>query len=314
MSHKEIYIHIGAPKTATTLLQDALNKNRFSLQSMGYDVLLPGQIRESAFFDYIYAKHTEQITAVTLDEAKKDFTEQLNQCQNNRVIISEEGFTQHLMPSNLTNRGFAGIRQCLTAIKAIVPENTSIVLSIRNQVEFIESTYKHKIKWKFCSLSFEDYLYKHIDILNISWANVIKILEEFFPNKVKVIPFEIIHLSNSHYIKCFFDAFQIENQKDLLYTPNQVKNVSLADNHAAFMRSLNKSIKGLESFNETTRPKIKVRFIKEMLENEPKRKQPGFRIPATQANHVKKYYRSENIQIIKKYCSNDNFEFVNQYY
>lgn len=314
MSQKEIYIHIGAPKTATTLLQQALNKNRNALQAIGYDVLLPGQIRNCGFYKYIFAKHTNQITNVTLDEAKNDFALQLKHCQNNKVIISEEGFSQHLMPSDLTNKGFAGMRQSLAATKAIVPDNTSIVLSIRNQIDFIESTYKHKIKWKFCSLSFEGFLNKHIDMLNISWAKVVKTIEEFFPNKVRVVPFELIHLSDSHYLNCFFEAFQIENQKDLFFFSSRVENESLADNHAVFMRSLNKSIKDLESFSKSTRPNIKIKFTKELLENEPKRRLQEFKIPTSQARQVKNYYHTENIQILMQYCSKENFEFVKKYY
>jgi len=314
MSDKDVYIHIGAPKTATTLLQHALNKNRSVLQTLGYDVLLPGQIRDTDFYDNIFAKHTNQSINISLNRAKNDFNNQINQCQNKNIILSEEGFTQNLMPTDLTNRKFSGIRKTLSAIKSIVPSNTTIVFSIRNQVAFIESTYKHKIKWKFCSLTFEEYLQKHIDRLNISWAKVIGILEEYFPNKVQLIPFELIHVSNQCYLNCFFDAFKIKNPGHFISYPRNAKNESLADNHALFMRNLNKKIKQLDSFNDKTRPKIKVQFVKELLEFEPKKSLSEFKMPANNADFISDYYHKENMQILQKYCSKKDFESVKKHY
>jgi len=314
MNDKNLYFHIGAPKTATTLIQHVLNQNKIKLQNKGYDIILPLQIRKTGFYKYIFAEHTNRDTDITLESAQNDFESIIRNCQNDNVILSEEGFTQHLMPVDKRGRGFTGIQKSMATIKAIIPKTSKIILTIRNQVDFIESVYKHKIKWKFCSLLLEEFLDKHIDIFNISWARVIKEIEDYFPGRLEIIPFELLKISEKRFFNRFLTSFQIVDNHEFFETSETVKNESLADNHALFMRSLNQSIKQLEGFHKGTRPKIKVRFINELLEDEPRRSLPEFKISKSISRQIKSFYKNENHDIFNKYCSQDDISLLDKYY
>ncbi|MFK8011060.1 MAG: hypothetical protein AB8B80_03400 [Marinicellaceae bacterium] len=314
MNQKHIYFHIGAPKTATTFIQHELNNNSALLETLGYGILLPNQLRQSCFYEYVFSKHTQRDTETTFKEAKQDFIRQVDQCIQNNIIISEEGFTQHLMPTDKTGQCFSGVKRSLEAIKEMAPKNTKIILSIRNQVDFIESIYKHKIKWKFCSLSLSDFIDKHIDIYNLSWAKAIAEIEEYFPNKLEVVPFELIKHSTKNYINGFLSACDLTEKSELFKLSKDIKNQSLADNHAEFMRTLNQSIKNLDSFNKKTRPKIKVSFVNELLENEPRIKRADYSLPQKISSQIKSFYSIENKKILEKYCGKYNQKYITAHY
>ena len=97
------YIHVGAPKTATTYVQGFLDSNRVQIKSKGFRVVLPRGIRRSKCYKYHAGKHLRINTAVTLDEARSNFETFVAGPLPN-TIISEEGFTHDIMPSNAHGR------------------------------------------------------------------------------------------------------------------------------------------------------------------------------------------------------------------
>ena len=308
-------MHVGAPKTATTFLQSSLNHNRPILNKLGYDTLVPSQIRESDFYVYLHLINTKKELYITENEAIKDFKSTISEIESNKIIISEEGILHNLMPSETSQGSFGGVKEAAKAIKSVISNKTTIILTIRNQVNFIESSYKHKVKWRLYDQSLEEYLRTEVDIKKLSWKFVIDTFEELFPGKVKVIPYELIKTSQETYFDHFLKSCGIQYSKNRLSFElnEQVENEAMPDNQANFMRIINKAYK------ENLPIKLKqildiISFTENIFKYEPRRKLPSFKLGESFACEIKEIYKEENVEILNKYCTKKDVLEVLKYY
>jgi len=219
------------------------------------------------------------------------------------------------MPSILTKGTFGGVRNTAKAIKDILKNDTTIILTIRNQVDFIESTYKHKVKWKLYSIPFSEYLQNEVDPKKLSWKFVIDIFEEYFPGRVKVVPYELIRISQNKYFNQFLNASGISNTKDhtRFIIQDRIENKSMPDNQALFVQLINKAYKETASIKLKNAWKI-YRLTEEIFKDEPSKKLSSFKINNELANEIKTHYREENIEILNKYCPGNDILKLLEYY
>ena len=305
------FIHIGAPKTATTYIQAFLDVNRERLEKLGTGVVLPKQIRESTCYKYHVSKHMGFKRNVTLEEAIDNFNKHTSGFPN--VIISEEGLTHDLMPSPKTKGAFGGVRAAAESLAELSSGNATIVLSIRRQDSYITSCYKHKIKWQGQGLTYPEYFFNGVDVFGLSWKSVIDEFERCFPGRVKVVPFELIKVDARRYLDYFLKVCGIEAGEGVFdyEVPGHVKNESLTDVETVFLRGVNRELARLTEIDSGKRFEL-IKMVSTLMIGVDGEKH-RIRLPQHWKNRIIELYKEENMGIIDAYCS-DIADCVSGYY
>ena len=131
---KEVFIHIGYPKTATTTLQ-----NHFFKNLNGFDLIGQPLTRENSDMQKFIHKITDS-EALEYDEEK--IKEELNHflTDNKNIIISEESFSTGSSLSGRVDRV-----QIAKRLKSLF-HNAKIILVLREQKSIVKSYYLQKKK------------------------------------------------------------------------------------------------------------------------------------------------------------------------
>jgi len=189
MEDKEIFIHIGFPKTGTRSLQYHIFHQNEEVALIGY----PEDINNSLKY---------RLTRVILRDERHEFDPSqvkkellypiLNHTHKDKVIVSNENFS--------TAVDGIGVDRYTVAerLKKLFPKGKIIVI-IRNQFDILKSHYLQKLKNnKKFNLSFKEWLDKHYEFIytgNIfNWYKYDKILDIyhklFGKDNVLVLKFE----------------------------------------------------------------------------------------------------------------------------
>lgn len=314
---KNIYVHVGAPKTATTFIQEFLKKNRGALEEYGYGLVLPDDIRDTIYFNELFKFHTGVCSFSDLDieAACSDFENHVLRHEFANVIVSEEGFLHNLMPSSDTAGAFGGVEETCRVLSSYLEGEATIVLTIRSQASFIESSYKHKIKWQSSSMSFGEYFLKGVNAFRLSWKTVVDVLESYFPGRVRVVPFEIVKSDERRYLDVFLDSCGLHDcGEEFLYDlPDYVKNDSMADVELRFLKALNLSLEQIGVIDEGRRYEA-IKFVRDICEGKEALKYEEFRLPMHWKKSIQEYYHDENIALLSQYCSADILGLVSSEY
>lgn len=208
---RKIYLHIGAHKTATTTIQLNLRDNAVLFQSK-YNIsyISPTDI-QNCYLGIHFKKLSmgelgdSQAYKESLHEAKSALTALLASQEFQDIIISWEGFLGHSALDSYEGI-YTHSPKVADSINFLFGDfDLSLILFIRRQDEFIESTYLQQIK-ENRSISFEEFVDK-INIEDLSWLKLVRDFDNYFPNKIKVIPFELIREIGA---RKFFDTFCYE--------------------------------------------------------------------------------------------------------
>jgi hypothetical protein len=294
------YIHVGAPKTATTYVQGFLEANRAQIKNKGYRVVLPRGIRGSRCYQYHAGKHMRINTAVTLDAARSNF-ETFIAGPLSHTIISEEGFTHDVMPSKKYNGAMGGIKEAVESLYELTGGNAVIIITIRRQDTFIDSCYMHKIKWQGASLSYPEYFFNVVDAFSLSWLHVIKEFEKRFNGKVRVVPFELIKLGGNDFIKAFLQACNIDEFKEFNWdVAEKAKNESLSSAESMGLLEINRAFK---NYPIAEQDRYKVISLVTDLIGGVEDKNFIQKLPDNWRRSLIQNYAKENEEIFKEYCS-----------
>lgn len=209
-----LVIHPGSPKTATTCIQSALDKNRSAIEALRERtrVLTINDFRGHPilknFMGY-YRDPTQSLDTKVIN----DFFHKMND-QYDKIIISEETFCHDFMPSKkFANGGIDRIEKTIGFINAIPIEKKKIVLTIKKQTSLLVSTYTHLIHRHRETRSFSNWIENEIDYENLSWLKAVEQFDESFGHEnVVVVPLEISKLQGiSGYVNAVFNGFDLDS-------------------------------------------------------------------------------------------------------
>lgn len=302
------YIHVGSPKTGTTSIQHLLTINKRAIENLGLSIVLPANIRQTSFMSYYLNQHTNGRI-----KSQVDYNSALNSIQEilkanvntDRVLISEEGFLQDVMPYKFWKGTFGGVDLAAKTLKTFFGDNCKIILYIRRQDTFIESCYVHQIKYEGQSFDFQEYINKVVDVFNLDWKNVIDPFVEFFGlNNVIVRCYEDwklgAELTFTKFLNQILDNDQL-NTSCLKYDlSNMAINSSYSKDALEIALKCNPHIPHEKRyvFSKFLIDNFSVQdYGKLNLFNEEQRQQ------------ILEYYRNSNIEIFKKYISDIIYDY-----
>ena len=135
---KELYVHIGLPKTGTTALQTFFNTNTEALLNAGY--YYPKAFRDSEnmahhILPYLIASGSEDIVNIL----SREISESENNYKFTKIILSSEGFINLLLDSSTSSLFDLFLSQME------IDFQVKIILSIRKINEYIKSIYVQNI-------------------------------------------------------------------------------------------------------------------------------------------------------------------------
>lgn len=138
-----LWLHIGAPKSATTTLQRFLTNNRDRLSAKGLTYISPqGRTSSNPVAVAINRTRTAEIAALSADLGR-----QINSAGGDCIISSEMFFG--IPPGAL--------KQVLTDM---APETTQVIVYLRRQDIYLEAKYMQKVKNGRFAGSIHDYIKK----------------------------------------------------------------------------------------------------------------------------------------------------------
>lgn len=247
----------------------------------------------------------------------------INSINTPNIILSDENFSGKLFSFNCINRTMIAHR-----LHQLVPEAT-IVVVIRNQIDFIKSAYNHYVKGvykgkkaihKFISHSskpyndfelhkandkinnYPDYLYYntddiHLNLDTLKYSKIIELYRSLFP-KVRVLLYEDIKQNPEFFLNVFEEELSQESEWDTsIFRRKENTSLSEADLYAQIK---------LNSSNSNS--KFKKALYKKYYDIT---KKTFFRLDE---HFIKEYFRLDN-QVVLKYLDKKNVKtFKNTYF
>lgn len=225
-----LYLHLGAHKTATSLIQAVMQKNIDLLKKNNYNYVSPIKIRKTTFFQYLVDQIKGKKSEISFEEAQASFLKMLSKDMNN--IISYESMLGHV------NIGFSktiypSAKKVAQVIKSMIPDyvdDVKVIYYIRRQDTYLESTYLQQIH-QGNDIDLETYLSK-IDLSKLDWNHIIDGLADVFgENNLYLKTFEDIKQGSKQYV---YDFFTIIGFKDLISLDIVKNNTNLSYSQKAY--------------------------------------------------------------------------------
>ncbi len=220
LKDKNIILHVGAHKTATTFLQDKLfinlkntychiRKHKFNL-ALERDKKKINPIYQLYDFEEVL-----KFDELTLEEFKKNLRSYLNQIEEKNIIISAEGLVGTL------HNAYSNNKQYVAILKKLLPE-AKIVLVIRKEDDWFQSVYNQLVikKDRYISLKtflgykngnfqkriyFGHYFKAPFDVRSLNWLNIFNNFTEAFGNKrVLLLPYEMFQETPDKFLEYFY--------------------------------------------------------------------------------------------------------------
>jgi hypothetical protein len=220
-----VYLHIGTPKTGTSVLQYFLLKNRDRLHSKGVDypthTLDPNGVSSGNAKQIVLA-----LESGNNSEAKHIITEYLNSSYRTILLSSEYFF-------RLEKHHIATLKDMLG------PVNTKIIVYLRKQDSLLESLYNQGVKQGQWTLKLAPFIdsevghkyHSYYDRLN-AWASC------YSKETINVHIYEKEEFVGGRIFSDFLDAIEVTHSSEFDFPSKQV-NVSFRIDALEFMRQLN---------------------------------------------------------------------------
>lgn len=301
---KNVIIHIGLHKTASTFLQTHVlpTFHNTTLLTRPFTQFNDGFNKLQYADDTLYNKEELQVT--------------LDRINTPNIILSDENFSGKLYSFNCLNRTTIANR-----LYQLFPDAT-IVVVIRNQVDFIKSAYNHYVKGvykgekaihkfiKYSSKTYDNYklhqanatidnypdylLYNTDDVsLNLEilkYTKIVELYKSLFP-KVKILLFEDLKYNPKNFIHAFEEELSQKSEFDMnLFKKKENSSLSEAGLYAQI--KLNAS---------SSNSKLKKKLYQKYYEL---RKKTFLKLDE---DFIKEYYRFDNLNL-QKYLDNINLK------
>lgn len=190
---KTLIVHPGSPKTATSTVQFALRKSEPALNARSVGVVLPHNLRGTRFLGAYLKSYRQDGACPVLPSATQAFLDPWRE-RFETCILSEETLCHDFMPS--TALGTGGIDRAGRAAQLLEQvgrdfDEIKIVLSIRNQLDFLTSTYTHFVHRHREQRTFQEWIAQDIDLERIRWSPAIESFRSVFGDQnVRVVALE----------------------------------------------------------------------------------------------------------------------------
>lgn len=248
MSESTFYVHIGTHKTGSTTIQNTLSKHTEELERENIYYL--GMLQSHARILRSITKYDQNLTSYIANEIEhKTSAIESNGVPGHSYILSNEKFTGDKVTS-YNNVGI--IAKTLYEATKHLHLNVKIIVFIRRQSDFIESTYAQRI-FSGESYSFQEFI-DIVDIYSFYWDKLIHAYSHYFgADNVIVLRYGKTFLPHKNSLinifgKCVSSNF-LEN-----YDETQIANSGFNRQSLELMRTCNKH------FNRTDR-----KFFRELF-------------------------------------------------
>ncbi len=220
-----IYIHIGLEKTGSTAIQKAIKENRGRLADHGYYVPKTG-MKSNHHFEIARAlgfSFQTDCTEASRSKTLAQFLQEVEACGKDNILITSEHFDVNASELN-----------CENLANFFSQFNISIIMCLRNQIDYSQSLYTEHIKWGG-SIPFRKFLRKLIrsggtnyNARYNQWRSI--------AGDIKVIDYE----SHEHNIVApFFDALPLEGFEPTPLATAGRSNSSLSPDFMEMVRQYN---------------------------------------------------------------------------
>ena len=179
---REVVVHLGAHKTATTYIQSVLKERRTALEAEGVAVLLPGDLRSTG----VLGRSRSECVGVVEegDKTGPDVSDLLNDLAANpatrRIVISEESIIG-APRSNLSTKSLYPdmIRKCRRLPVALNHPNVTFLFALRDYGSFFSSNVTTAVRRG--NVFALDALRPAFLTLHRNWLDVVNDLRQAFP-------------------------------------------------------------------------------------------------------------------------------------
>ncbi|PUB20138.1 hypothetical protein C8K30_11821 [Promicromonospora sp. AC04] len=198
---KHLVLHVGAHKTGTTLVQKALRTNREAFARRGYDVLIRNEYENLT--EGYHSRWRRQ--GASLGNVTRAFEMVRDAATHDSLVISHEDILASVH-SFRTGPLYAPADNVLRiAHKVLAPERTTVLLYVRRQDRFVESSYLQTVRVG-STKSFEEFM-EPVVPENLRWDHLVEKIKESVPAdaEVRVNYFEGIKEMHSRaFVREFF--------------------------------------------------------------------------------------------------------------
>lgn len=256
---KKIFLHIGLPKTATTLLQELVFTKIKDIFYIGYPKV--DEIQDTPLFyvnelnKNIINKSTDQIT-----EIKNEVINYLDEINKETILFSNETLCGQLAH-------FSNAKENAIFLKEVF-NNSKVIFTIRNQYDWAESVYNQVMTKHNKYIINEEFLgYRHgysineffkfknnkfqnnSSIYRFNWYSMTKdYIEIFGKENVLVLPYELLKIDLNAFLESFYEFTKLEK-----YFPEEVKQVNkrIDDNFIKYSPILSKYSQFIHSLSNS---------------------------------------------------------------
>ncbi|MGH3098007.1 MAG: hypothetical protein ACRDMV_18655 [Streptosporangiales bacterium] len=214
---KTVAFHVGAHKTATSLLQKYMRDNRELLRKHGiYYMSRTATNRYIGWGDKLVAD-PDAVSALVQRPLRVPWFRLLVVSHENTLGRPFTDGGAHLYPR---------APKLIDALAGALPRNRAkVVLSIRPQDELLESYYLQSVH-EGGHLSFAAWL-DRLDLDTLSWTPLVdKLYERFGRDRVEVLDFRLLAGGQDAYIRAFFARIDPRHPFDIEYSPRRNPSIS----------------------------------------------------------------------------------------
>ncbi len=203
-------IHVGLQKTASTMLQRNLYRNRETLRQSGFGYVRLRPLEETDEVGHLPAI-TSSIRAIAIPKREapssvdvKTEVDWLKRSGNPAAIISDENI---LGPINHESGkpAYSNAAEIVDwLVDTLAPDSYRVILYVRSQDAYLESTYLHRVHVGR-SLTFDEYMGR-CDIASFDWdALATRIASAVGRGNLHVIPYETISNGELPFVNRFLE-------------------------------------------------------------------------------------------------------------
>ncbi|MFD7309012.1 hypothetical protein [Promicromonospora sp. NPDC059942] len=177
---KHLVLHVGAHKTGTTLVQKALRASREAFAARGYDVLIRNEYENLT--EGHHSRWRRQ--GGSLRNVTRAFEMVRNAATQDSLIISHEDLLASVH-SFRTGPLYAPAGDVLGIAQEVLrPERTTVLLYVRRQDRFVESSYLQTVRVG-STQSFEEFM-KPVTADNLRWDTLVETIKGAVPADAEV--------------------------------------------------------------------------------------------------------------------------------
>jgi len=212
----DVIVHIGAPKTGTSAIQNFLLDSRKDLLEEGF--YYPYHSKDNNNISGGHSEFASLIVGNDITDAEKLFLKYLSKAKNKTLLLSAESFFHN--PDNL--------------FKIMSSYKVKIIVFQRNRVEEIISLYNQGVKRHFQTNKLHDICQdilvrddiKNIDALIEDWK------KKFKPENVEVIPYSKAKFSKQPIEEVFLASLNLSKKVIHRLKPTDIKMINKSYGYA----------------------------------------------------------------------------------